>query len=316
MDISFKKVENGKIILVDEDLKHGNWQEKSDWIDIRTKNRKEVIQYFKENNLFGEFHECIEFPESYPFSNTYGEIIILNISISNAADIYKTDYISIISINNMIISIIPQGVDLFNEIHLAAFSQKAFASLRLFIFNVIAIKILSDSNINMSAARSRLQSVEHLMDNEPEEVSPLDLMSCERDIIQLSDIIEDQYVGFEILASIAAVNLGKESNEQTMKLIKGFEPLDKATQRLEKKAESLRLQYMLIQQEKATRKINILTIIQAIFVPLTFVAGVYGMNFVIMPELNWQFGYLLVWFVFIGLASGLLIYFYRKGWFD
>lgn len=316
MDISFKKIENDKIILIDEDLKPGNWQEKSDWIDIRTKYRKEVIQYFKKRKLYIEAYDCIEFPESYPFSNTYGEIIILNISISKAKDIYKTDYISIISINNLIISIIPQGMDLFNEMHLAAYSQKAFTSLRLFIFNVIAIKILSDSNINMSTARSRLQRMEHLMDNEPEEISPLDLMSCERDIIQLSDIIEDQYVGFEILASIAAVNQSNESNEQTMKLIKAFEPLDKATQRLEKKAESLRVQYMLVQQEKATRKINILTIIQAIFVPLTFVAGVYGMNFVIMPELNWQYGYLLVWFVFIALASGLLIYFYRKGWFD
>ena len=115
---------------------------------------------------------------------------------------------------------------------------------------------------------------------------------------------------------MATINLSRENIEQLAKLIKGFEPLDKAMQRLEKKAASLRAQYMLIQQEKATRKINILTIIQAIFVPLTFVAGVYGMNFVNMPELNWHYGYLLVWLVFIGLAAGLLFYFYRKGWFD
>jgi magnesium transporter len=35
-----------------------------------------------------------------------------------------------------------------------------------------------------------------------------------------------------------------------------------------------------------------------------------------MPELNWPLGYLLVWIVFIGLAAGLMSYFYRKGWFD
>ena len=92
--------------------------------------------------------------------------------------------------------------------------------------------------------------------------------------------------------------------------------MDKAMLRLEKKAESLRLQYMLLQQEKSTKKINVLTIVQAIFVPLTFIAGVYGMNFINIPELNWPFGYLFAWLVFIGLASGLLIYFYRKGWFD
>ena len=84
MNISFKKVENGEILLIGEDLKPGNWQEKSDWMDIRTKDRKEIIRYFKENNIYSEFYKCIEFPESYPFSNTFGEIIILNISISSA----------------------------------------------------------------------------------------------------------------------------------------------------------------------------------------------------------------------------------------
>jgi magnesium transporter len=97
---------------------------------------------------------------------------------------------------------------------------------------------------------------------------------------------------------------------------KGFVPLDKAMQRLEKKAESLRLQFLLFQQEESTRKINVLTIIQAIFVPLTFIGGVYGMNFVNIPELKLEYGYLYVWVLFVGLASALLTYFYKKGWFD
>ena len=123
-------------------------------------------------------------------------------------------------------------------------------------------------------------------------------------------------LAFEILASLSSSNLKQEEIQTTRSTIKGFEPLDKAMQRLEKKAESLRLQYMLIQQEKSTRKINVLTIIQAIFVPLTFIAGVYGMNFVNMPELNWHYGYLYTWLAFVGLAGGLMIYFNRKGWFD
>ncbi|MGB5244317.1 MAG: CorA family divalent cation transporter [Lutimonas sp.] len=128
--------------------------------------------------------------------------------------------------------------------------------------------------------------------------------------------MEDQYVGAGMLASLSASNLGHEYILQTNKLLKGFEPREKAMLRLEKKAKSLRLHYILLQQEKATRKINVLTIIQAIFVPLTFIAGVYGMNFVIMPELEWPLGYLMVWILFVAMATGLLVYFYRKGWFD
>ncbi|HNR66437.1 MAG TPA: magnesium/cobalt transporter CorA [bacterium] len=60
--------------------------------------------------------------------------------------------------------------------------------------------------------------------------------------------------------------------------------------------------------------IKVLTIISTIFIPLTFLVGVYGMNFHFMPELGWQNGYFAVWGVMILLASAMLIYFKRKKW--
>ena len=57
-----------------------------------------------------------------------------------------------------------------------------------------------------------------------------------------------------------------------------------------------------------------LTVIGTIFIPLTFVAGVYGMNFEYMPELKWAWGYPAVWVVMIALALGMLEYFRRRNW--
>ena len=57
-----------------------------------------------------------------------------------------------------------------------------------------------------------------------------------------------------------------------------------------------------------------LTIFASIFIPLTFIAGIYGMNFEIIPELKWQFGYLFFWGLVLLFGSGLLIYFKRKKW--
>ena len=59
---------------------------------------------------------------------------------------------------------------------------------------------------------------------------------------------------------------------------------------------------------------KVLTIFAAIFIPLTFIAGVYGMNFKYMPELNWKLAYPLWWAVTIALVLGMLIYFRRKKW--
>ncbi len=59
---------------------------------------------------------------------------------------------------------------------------------------------------------------------------------------------------------------------------------------------------------------KVLTIIATIFMPLTFIAGVYGMNFKHMPELEWHYGYFLIWGIMIGISILMLIYFRKKKW--
>jgi magnesium transporter len=59
---------------------------------------------------------------------------------------------------------------------------------------------------------------------------------------------------------------------------------------------------------------KVLTIIATIFIPLTFIAGIYGMNFRFMPELEWKWGYFIVLIIMVVVATIMLIYFRRKKW--
>ncbi len=59
---------------------------------------------------------------------------------------------------------------------------------------------------------------------------------------------------------------------------------------------------------------KVLTVMASIFIPLSFLVGVYGMNFEYMPELHYQFSYPLLWSVMFGTAAGMLVFFWRKGW--
>jgi magnesium transporter len=59
---------------------------------------------------------------------------------------------------------------------------------------------------------------------------------------------------------------------------------------------------------------KVLTIIATIFMPLTFIAGVYGMNFKYMPELEWHWGYPLIWLIMVMIALSMLLYFKNKKW--
>ena len=78
--------------------------------------------------------------------------------------------------------------------------------------------------------------------------------------------------------------------------------------------------YMSSVSNKMNEVMKVLTIFAAIFIPLTFIAGIYGMNFdpgasvFNMPELGWQYGYPMVWTVLISVSVIMLVYFKRKKW--
>jgi magnesium transporter len=65
---------------------------------------------------------------------------------------------------------------------------------------------------------------------------------------------------------------------------------------------------------KLNEVMKVLTIIATIFIPLTFIVGIYGMNFRYMPELGWRFGYPLIMLVVLAVGLSMLVYFRRKKW--
>ncbi|NET09613.1 MAG: magnesium/cobalt transporter CorA [Merismopedia sp. SIO2A8] len=61
---------------------------------------------------------------------------------------------------------------------------------------------------------------------------------------------------------------------------------------------------------------KLLTVVSGIFIPLTFLTGLYGMNFQHMPELDWRWSYPILLFSMGAIASGLVIFFWKRGWFE
>ncbi len=72
--------------------------------------------------------------------------------------------------------------------------------------------------------------------------------------------------------------------------------------------------YMSTMSNKMNEVMKVLTIIATIFIPLTFVAGIYGMNFKFMPELEWRWSYPLLWTLLVLIFFGMMAYFKRKKW--
>ncbi|MGN7233762.1 magnesium/cobalt transporter CorA, partial [Priestia megaterium] len=78
----------------------------------------------------------------------------------------------------------------------------------------------------------------------------------------------------------------------------------------------MRDNYLSLNANRMNSIMMTLTIISSIFIPLTFVVGLYGMNFDHMPELHWHYGYYIVLGIMALMTIGMILWFKRKGWFN
>jgi len=76
----------------------------------------------------------------------------------------------------------------------------------------------------------------------------------------------------------------------------------------------MRENYMSIQSNRMNSIMMTLTVITTIFMPLTFIVGVYGMNFDHMPELHWKYGYFITLGIMLIIVMVMIFWFYKKGW--
>lgn len=316
MTIQYYRMKDKVIAPYTSELTPSQWNDEDTCIEVRTKNRKEAADYIEQLSMFEDCRDYIEHPENYTSANRISDFIIISLVTSDHRNIYKEDYVTMIVRGKLVLVLLDEDTNLLRPNTLPLVQLQVFDSFAYSLFYFIGANLVSQSNTNMIKARKKIQRMENELTHSPTEVEPEDLMHLVHDINTLADIIEDQGIDANFITSIAA-GVGSKSDVGLLKdLMSSFAPLETSMVRLVEKAESLRVQYMLIQQERSSRKINFLTIVQSIFVPLTFIAGIYGMNFKVMPELDWQYGYYITWGVVIIISAGLLYNFKKNGWFD
>ncbi|MHA0858026.1 magnesium/cobalt transporter CorA [Paenibacillus sp. CMAA1364] len=134
------------------------------------------------------------------------------------------------------------------------------------------------------------------------------LLKLRRTIVPMRDLM------YRIINS----NHIKNSGEHMMYFADIYDHLIKLTDMIEADREmtaDLRDSYISLNSNRMNAIMKTLTVITTVFMPLTLIAGIYGMNFDHMPELHWPYGY---YFVMIGmflLGGGMVLWFIRRGWF-
>lgn len=177
---------------------------------------------------------------------------------------------------------------------------------------------LSETNIrSFIAAREAASSLAERLDYEATAVSADEVRRLRRQVGKLAGQCEDQFYSLTDLQTVfGRAQLGGSLRAGLGDVLEAQNHLARSFTRLENRLRDLEQQCHFIVQQHTERRLRQLTALSTIFMPMTLITGLYGMNFKYMPELEWTHGYATVLAFMAGLALGLVVLFKRKGWFS
>jgi magnesium transporter len=153
------------------------------------------------------------------------------------------------------------------------------------------------------------------MDSAPETVPLKEILALKRRAHVLGVLVDEELAVLEILKAIDLPALPLNHLAGRFQIaIDNLRATDRDIDRLDRRVGDLKSRYESVQQDKTNRRLGVLTIISAIFMPLTLIAGIYGMNFEVMPELHYRYSYPIVLGIMVLIAVGLFWYFHSRKW--
>ena len=164
------------------------------------------------------------------------------------------------------------------------------------------------------------EKLEEKVLNAPDEEAPKEIQKLKKQLIQLRKSIAPLREVVSVLQK-GAVDLIEEGTTPYLRDV--YEHIIQINESIETHRDTLGSimdLYLSGISNRMNEVMKVLTIIATIFIPLTFIAGIYGMNFdpetspYNMPELKWPYGYLTAWGMMIAVSVVMIIYFKRKRW--
>jgi len=165
--------------------------------------------------------------------------------------------------------------------------------------------------------RAVIISLEDRMDRDPDEVEAEEICRMRSDLVTLGALVSDQLTAVQAMSATARSFFQVEdAREYVSCALVNLQSADRSLDWLDNRIGTLRSGFEMHAQDQTNRRLNILTILSAIFNPATLLAGVWGMNFAAMPELGWHFGYPMALGLMFAIGWLMFQLFRSGGWFD
>ena len=164
--------------------------------------------------------------------------------------------------------------------------------------------------------RRSVVELEQRMDRDPDSVAIDEISQTRSELLTLGASVSDQLPAIKGLGLTEKPFFRLDDARQYLNCaLANLQAADGSLNWLDQRIGTLRAEFDMYAQARTNRRLDTLTIFAAIFNPLTLMAGVWGMNFVNMPELNIPYGYPLALGLMVLVGAGMYRFFRRGGWF-
>ena len=185
------------------------------------------------------------------------------------------------------------------------------------LLSAIMIDLSLDDLRRERGLRSSIEALEVRMDRDPETIDAEEILAARNELLLLGSVISDQCPVLQALGKIDKPYFRlRDAQEYMACALANLQSVDGSLTWLDQRVTALRAGFQMHAQEKTNRRLGMLTILSAIFMPITLLAGIWGMNFESMPELKYTFSYPLALGVMAMIGTGMYFFFRRTGWFD
>lgn len=303
-----------------EELRHYKDKPSTTWINVNGINRLDVIEKIgKHFNLHSLLLEDIVNTEQRPKIVDFRDYLFVVLKLlyyDERKHNIKVEQISLILGLNFVISFQETGEDIFSPIRERIRDEKTRAK---FIGADYLAYALIDTVVDkyftiMEKLEERMELLEKEVVENPTQKIVERIFNLKREIMLLQKSVWPLREVISMMEKISTP-LIKKSTEVYFKDVHDhtIQVIDTAEIFRDILAGMLEV-YLSNMSNRMNEIMKFLTVIATIFIPLTFITGIYGMNFRHMPELNWSFGYPLVLAIILTVGISMLLYFRGKKW--
>jgi magnesium transporter len=289
------------------------------WIDLQDFLPEELKEWLERLGVKGLTHQlCLEARDRPGFYPLRGEIFFAIPVLNETKDRREAPFVAFLCRENLLLTLHSGPLLSQKRKERARFSESWLAdrSIPAFIAAVMIEQSLGNYQ-HVAKIRDQIRALDEQAHRDPDSVPLEELLDLRSALWLLATVINDQLPALQALArSDQHLSMHREAQEHLTCAVVNLQAGQGDAIRLDARIENLRSDIQMHSQEKTNHRLAVLTVFSAIFMPATLMAGIWGMNFEVMPGLKHPLGYAFALGSMVLIGVSMLLYFRRKGWFD